>query len=103
MDHDLFGDVSSAVEGSSNTDKTSIFAGQLGWFNRYEPGVSPADDINNMRQILLEEHSSDVFHVRPYIDLNRKDKPRVMGGILYRRAWKNRREGFHGIGADATT
>ncbi|KAF8173731.1 hypothetical protein K438DRAFT_1980616 [Mycena galopus ATCC 62051] len=55
-----------------------IFACLLGWFNQYHPAETPADDTNNIRAILLEEHQSGLFHVRSSFALDRGLRKRVL-------------------------
>ncbi|KAJ7196125.1 hypothetical protein GGX14DRAFT_376385 [Mycena pura] len=54
------------------------FACLLGWFNQYHPGETPADDKNNIRAMLLEEHKPGLFHVRSSFALDRSLKKLVL-------------------------
>ncbi|KZT28904.1 hypothetical protein NEOLEDRAFT_1145646 [Neolentinus lepideus HHB14362 ss-1] len=67
------------------------FIALLSWFNEYYPGATPANDTNNVKTMVLEEHNADAhrYHLRAYACLSRrtmgwvktwKEYPLVVGG-----------------------
>lgn len=50
------------------------FAVLLGWFNAYYPGATPADEGNNIRAMIVQQHAPGKFHVRSYLSVERRYK-----------------------------
>ncbi|KAF5361574.1 hypothetical protein D9757_011545 [Collybiopsis confluens] len=54
------------------TSVSRTFLVLIGWFNAYYPGATPANDAQNIRTMVVEEHSVDKFHVQKYCSLSMK-------------------------------
>ncbi|THH17046.1 hypothetical protein EW146_g3697 [Bondarzewia mesenterica] len=61
----------------SNGTYPRAFAVLLGWFIGYYPGASPANDANNVRAMLVEEHAPEKFHLRSFFALSMKFRKSV--------------------------
>jgi len=79
------------LAGQNNVEGIRAFIALLSWFNEYYPGATPANDTNNIKAMVLEEHNADVhrYHLRAYACLSRrtmgwvktwKEYPLVVGG-----------------------
>ncbi|THU76192.1 hypothetical protein K435DRAFT_974519 [Dendrothele bispora CBS 962.96] len=70
---------SSSSKGNSESIGSKAFAVLIGWFNGYYPGATPAQDANNIRAMLIQEHSPGKFHVQTYFSLSMKLRKTVLG------------------------
>ncbi|KAF9259330.1 hypothetical protein L218DRAFT_1059074 [Marasmius fiardii PR-910] len=64
-----------AVSETGSPDKNTnpnVFALIFGWFIKYYPGASLANDRNNIRGMLCQRHGSGKYHAISYFSLDRK-------------------------------
>ncbi|KAF9259365.1 hypothetical protein L218DRAFT_1059191 [Marasmius fiardii PR-910] len=63
---------------SISSGESEIFALIFGWFYKYYPGASLANDRNNIRGMLVQWHASNKYHVISYFSLDQKFRSWVM-------------------------
>ncbi|RDB28072.1 hypothetical protein Hypma_001367 [Hypsizygus marmoreus] len=69
----------------------------LGWYSEYYPGATSAHDANDIRAMLIEEHTPEKYHLRTFIFLSRRSKAWVL-------SWRESSfvvGGPHGLEADS--
>jgi hypothetical protein len=74
-----------AIDGSwwkicedQDVTKGQVFAVLVGYFVGYYPGSTPAQDANNIRAMIVQEHAPGKSHVRSYLTLSLKAKSWAM-------------------------